>query len=45
MSHTFRNGLRDCVNPYGDGRSSARILDILSRTPNDDRLLIKTITY
>jgi len=44
LSLQFRNQLSDCVNPYGDGRSSERILDILMKTPVDDRLLIKKLT-
>jgi len=45
LAPEFRKGLSDCVNPYGDGKSSARILDVLERTPVSDRLLIKTVTY
>lgn len=45
ISPAFRATLRDCVNPYGDGRSSERILDILLKTPRDDRLLVKRVTY
>jgi GDP/UDP-N,N'-diacetylbacillosamine 2-epimerase (hydrolysing) len=45
LSETFRDGLRDSDNPYGDGRSAERILDILLRTPHDDTLLIKELTY
>ena len=45
LSAEFRESLRDCVNPYGDGRSAARILEILEHMPIDDRLLIKTVTY
>jgi len=36
---------KKCVNPYGDGKSSQRILDIISNIRIDDHLLIKTITY
>jgi GDP/UDP-N,N'-diacetylbacillosamine 2-epimerase (hydrolysing) len=45
LSSEFRNSLRDCANPYGDGRSAERILDILACTPKDERLLIKKLTY
>jgi len=41
----YRRGVAGCSNPYGDGRSSARIADILATFPLDDRLLIKDITY
>ena len=34
-------GKRDVVNPYGDGRSAARIVDILRRAPPRDVLLHK----
>ncbi len=45
LSDDFKDSLDDCVNPYGDGRSSERILDILNDTPIDDRLLIKKLVY
>jgi GDP/UDP-N,N'-diacetylbacillosamine 2-epimerase (hydrolysing) len=42
----FRERLQeDCTNPYGDGRSAERILDLLAEVPVDDRLLIKNLTY
>jgi len=44
-SAPFQAQLADCVNPYGDGKSSARILDVLAATPIDDRLLVKQLTY
>lgn len=44
ISPQFRSQLSGCVNPYGDGRSSERILDILLNTPINDRLLIKKLT-
>lgn len=34
-----------CINPYGDGHSSERILDVLSKTKVSDRLLMKQLTY
>lgn len=45
LSEEFRETLVDCENPYGDGHSSKRILDILESTRHDDRLLIKELTY
>jgi len=46
MSKDFRKLLdKKCVNPYGDGHSSERILDILLSAKIDDRILIKNITY
>ena len=41
----YRRLVEECVNPYGDGRSSIRIADALSSIPIDQRLLIKDITY
>ena len=46
VSSEFREYLdRECVNPYGDGRSSERILDLLVNTPIDQHLLVKQLTY
>jgi GDP/UDP-N,N'-diacetylbacillosamine 2-epimerase (hydrolysing) len=44
LSKKFRGRLADVGNPYGDGNSSERIIDVLMRTPRDDRLLIKRLT-
>jgi GDP/UDP-N,N'-diacetylbacillosamine 2-epimerase (hydrolysing) len=44
LSEKFRRGLADVGSPYGDGNSSERIIDVLMRTPRDDRLLIKRLT-
>ena len=45
LSNEFQRSLENCANPYGDGQSSGRILDVLEATPVDDRLLIKKIVY
>ena len=45
ISPEFRAAMKDCVNPYGDGRSSKRVLDILNKTAVDDKLLIKNLVY
>lgn len=45
LSSEFRASLEDCVNPYGDGRSAERILDILQKTAMDSKLLIKNLVY
>ena len=45
MAPAFRASLSNCVNPYGDGRSAQRILDILENTVVDDRLLVKNLMY
>lgn len=41
----FRESIRGMENPYGDGCSSTRIIDVLKTIPIDDRLLIKRLTY
>ncbi len=41
----YRSLVATCSNPYGDGKSSARIADILASILIDDTLLIKEITY
>lgn len=42
---TYREAVRRCKNPYGDGRSSPRIAEFLASIPIDEKLLIKDITY
>jgi GDP/UDP-N,N'-diacetylbacillosamine 2-epimerase (hydrolysing) len=34
-----------CINPYGDGQSAKRILDIIRSLPVDNKLIVKDITY
>jgi GDP/UDP-N,N'-diacetylbacillosamine 2-epimerase (hydrolysing) len=41
----YRKFVNDCTNPYGDGKSSCLIAEILAATSIDDALLIKDITY
>ncbi len=46
MSLEFRKYLNDyCENPYGDGHSSERILNLLINTKVDEKWLIKNLTY
>lgn len=46
MSKEFHEYLqRECENPYGDGHSSERILELLMNTKIDQKLLIKRLTY
>lgn len=45
LSPKFKAQTAVCKNPYGDGRSSKRIVDILAKTSIDDKLLIKRLTY
>lgn len=41
----YRASVSACANPYGDGKSSERIAEILATVPLDEALLIKDITY
>jgi GDP/UDP-N,N'-diacetylbacillosamine 2-epimerase (hydrolysing) len=46
MSDEFQKYLDlNCVNPYGDGHSSERILELLVNTNADEKWLIKNLTY
>ncbi len=45
LSRTFRKKLKNLKNPYGDGKSSQKIVDILMKTKIDKDLLYKEITY
>ncbi|MDD5070088.1 MAG: UDP-N-acetylglucosamine 2-epimerase [Candidatus Omnitrophica bacterium] len=46
LSDKFRQRLeKRSFNPYGDGKTSERIVDILLNTPITDELLIKNLTY
>jgi len=45
FDQSYRDSVAACSNPYGDGKSSERIADILATIPIDERLLIKDITY
>jgi len=41
----FKEKVRNCNNPYGDGKAGVRIADILSKIKIDTNLLQKKITY
>lgn len=46
ISSDFRDYLRkECINPYGDGHSSEKILKLLLNMPVDQNLLVKQLTY
>jgi GDP/UDP-N,N'-diacetylbacillosamine 2-epimerase (hydrolysing) len=46
LSAEFKAELaKNCTNPYGDGRSSERILDLLANTEINEKLLVKSLTY
>ena len=36
---------KSCRNPYGDGKTSEKIIDIIKNTDINDKLLIKNLTY
>jgi UDP-N-acetylglucosamine 2-epimerase (non-hydrolysing) len=41
LNPSFRAGLQDLKNPYGDGEASARIVDCLKSVPVNERLIKK----
>ena len=45
MSPDFRDACDQGINPYGSGGASARIIDVLEKTPRDERLLVKRLTH
>ncbi len=45
LSPAFREKMKKCKNPYGDGKSAKRIVDILEKVPIDDKLLVKKLSY
>jgi len=45
QTKNFRLKIKNIRNPYGDGNSSSKIINILSNTKIDDKLLIKNLTY
>ena len=45
MSVKFKNKIKNVKNPYGDGNSSSRIIEILKKTKINDKLLFKNLTY
>jgi GDP/UDP-N,N'-diacetylbacillosamine 2-epimerase (hydrolysing) len=41
----FRNSVNKCINPYGEGHASARIVNVLTDIEINSELLKKKITY
>ncbi len=41
----FKKKVNCCINPYGDGKSSKRIVKVLTTIPINKKLLTKQITY
>lgn len=44
-SENFKKSLSKVINPYGNGRSSAKIVDELIKMNKNESLLTKTLTY
>ncbi len=45
LSKEFRGSLEDIQNPYGDGRTAERIVEILKNLEIDEAFMKKTITH
>lgn len=45
LSTSFKRICKKGKNPYGDGKSSERIIKVLKKTIIDNKILIKNITY
>lgn len=41
----FREKVKNCKNPYGNGRATERIIKILKNLKIDNKLLVKSLTY
>ena len=41
----FLNDVKYCINPYGDGRSANRIMNILKKINIGNNIIQKRITY
>lgn len=45
MSREFREKASKCINPYGDGRASERIVKILKEVEINEELVCKRMSY
>jgi len=45
ISYEFRKRVSKCINPYGDGKSAKRIVDVLENINIDSNILVKKLTY
>ena len=45
QSSKFKRKIKNIKNPYGDGNSSEKILNIILKTKIDDKLMFKKLTY
>ncbi len=41
----YRNRVASCINPYGDGHASEKIVDVLANIDLGKNLIIKDVTY
>jgi UDP-hydrolysing UDP-N-acetyl-D-glucosamine 2-epimerase len=41
----FKNKVKSCGNPYGDGKASVKIAEVLTNIDLDERLISKKMTY
>lgn len=41
----FKETVRNCTNPYGDGKAGVQIAEILAKVEINDQLIAKDITY
>ncbi len=41
----FKEKVKKCKNPYGDGKAGVRIADVLNTIKIDKKLLQKKLTY
>jgi GDP/UDP-N,N'-diacetylbacillosamine 2-epimerase (hydrolysing) len=45
LSENFKSKIRGMENPYGDGKSSRRIIKVLKEIPIDEKLLMKKMAF
>lgn len=46
LDENFKKSLKkNCINPYGDGKSSKKILEIILKSKINNKLIVKDITY
>ncbi|MEK7101772.1 MAG: UDP-N-acetylglucosamine 2-epimerase [Patescibacteria group bacterium] len=45
LSKPFVRSMRNCINPYGDGKSARHIVDVIAAAEHNEELLVKRITY
>ena len=45
MADEFKEKMKTCINPYGDGKTGERVANILSKIRIDPKLLQKKMGY